>query len=344
MGARARTLLPSRDSARLPRTYGTPARDDEQERRSRLPLPDEAVGKIGPQNRRAKQSWVQTVLVPARRLTLVSTTPRPGRSRPTVGSATSLRHLCDSPREQAVVDERPKPPVADGPAETKSVHDVLSGHRADDRDPRHDRPIPIGNHWLLASTNAHEFRPEPITPLHSPNRPKRPNPALTHTMRPPHTPQKPPAPTPQRTPPPAARPPRLASTLFCFSLLPSSDLSNRSLSLSSLHRFTVHPVSPPHHLLCRALTPPEHPIVFGRGQGPAQATNPHKHRDRVWTRNPHPRPHRGPSAMDAVAPEPWAPAAAQEETVRPSSADVIVAYTSSGQGAVDPAKHSAGCS
>src|SRR3954452_14974312 len=38
--------------------------------------------------------------------------------------------------------------------------------------------------------------------------------------------------------------------------------------------------------LCRALTPPEHLIVFGRGQGPAQAANPDSTDGRVWIRDP----------------------------------------------------------
>src|SRR5919202_7141326 len=57
-------------------------------------------------------------------------------------------------REEAAVDERAKPAIADGPSETKSRHDVLSGRRADDRDPHHDRPIPIGNHATLPSTTS----------------------------------------------------------------------------------------------------------------------------------------------------------------------------------------------
>jgi hypothetical protein len=48
--------------------------------------------------------------------------------------------------------------------------------------------------------------------------------------------------------------------------------------------------------------PPEHLIVFGRGQGPAQAANPHPKRDRLWTNNPHPRPHLGPLARFSVRP------------------------------------------
>ena len=36
----------------------------------------------------------------------------------------------------------------------------------------------------------------------------------------------------------------------------------------------------------------------GRGQGPAQAANPGKHRDQVWTRNPHRRPPPGPQRAD----------------------------------------------
>jgi hypothetical protein len=43
--ARARTPLPPRDNARLPRTHGTPARTDQQARRLPVPLLDEAAGK-----------------------------------------------------------------------------------------------------------------------------------------------------------------------------------------------------------------------------------------------------------------------------------------------------------
>src|SRR3954452_18587762 len=89
------------------------------------------------------------------------------------------------------------------------------------------------------------------------------------------------------SPPPAAGSPRPTGS---FSAPPLLCLSSDSpFTVCLCHPSTappVHPVSPPTLLLCRALTPPEHPIVFGRGQGPAQATNPHSNRDRVWTRNP----------------------------------------------------------
>jgi hypothetical protein len=85
-------------------------------------------------------------------------------------------------------------------------------------------------------------------------------------------------------------------------LLCSPDPLRTPLSLSSLDPLHSPSRLSTTHFLCRALTPPEHPIVFGRGQGPAQAANPHPNGDRVWTKDPQGRPHPSPGRRVAASP------------------------------------------
>src|SRR3954471_5822074 len=118
--------------------------------------------------------------------------------------------------------------------------------------------------------------------------------ALTHTnslKRPPK-----PSPTPalplnalaaarRLDPPPLARCPLLRLSLLLFR------------SFFCHHHFSPSSVPPPlsstpdprlftNCFLCRALTPPEHLMVFGRGQGPAQAANPVLIERWVWMQDP----------------------------------------------------------
>jgi len=112
-------------------------------------------------------------------------------------------------------------------------------------------------------------------------------PRYAHLASPTPTQNHRPHPDPRNTTPPA-RPAAPAPLLLSFCLVSSAlpPCSHFSVSvISPAH--SVHLVSPPTSLLCRALTPTEPLMGFGRGQGPAQAANPHPNGGLLWTRRSH---------------------------------------------------------
>jgi hypothetical protein len=109
----------------------------------------------------------------------------------------NIRRVSGRARRQAVVDKRREPPIADGPPETKTRHDVLSGRRADDRDPTttdRSRSVTTPNSPRHSTTSP--AKPQSADGMSNPSRP-----ALLH-QRSPHSPL-----TPARTtrPTPACR-------------------------------------------------------------------------------------------------------------------------------------------
>jgi len=208
-------------------------------------------------------------------------------------------------RDEPVVDEHPKPPVADGSPDAETQPDVVRADRPDDADPLNDRPIPVGNHSLLPPTIANPSTDSPSPGWDAPREPHptRPRQRSPTTPKPPKTLCSPLPRQPPSAGSSSSRPAR--SVLFSLLRLLSSVLPTPSSRLSVRLLFTTAPPSTPslHQLcLCRALTPPEHLIVFGRGQGPAQAANPHPNGDRVWTKDPQGRPHPSPGRRVAASP------------------------------------------
>jgi hypothetical protein len=175
-----------------------------------------------------------------------------------------------------VVDERPKPAVPHGPAETESVHDVLSGHRVDDRDRRQtDRSLSLTTKYSYrrAATPLAEANQQVGTHLSS--RPAAPPP--TPTLRPPTPPQTTRSAYVTANPPPARPPPRLSlvSASPLLLLRPSSHFSSLVTSprLHSPSRLSTNNTPVPGPDPARA----PHRVWAGSGAGTGR--NPRIHRE-----------------------------------------------------------------
>jgi hypothetical protein len=169
---------------------------------------------------------------------------------------------------------RPARETADGrlQLQRRSCRIVLSGHRPDDRDPRHDRPSPaVTTQYSSRRALAHRRVLHHRVGMFQSSRPRRSKRTLTPASTNPAKTIR----VPQRAPNPAGLPDDrpLAPPCCCSSVL-SVTTTVRPL-LTTAPQSTV---PSPTCFLCRALTPTE-PLYGGwAGSGPGTGRNPSVHR------------------------------------------------------------------